>query len=616
MSNKLELTWYGKENEIKVEPRILIEDKEKSNTSNDPNTENMLIHGDNLLALKALENNYSGKVKCIYIDPPYNTGNAFEHYDDNLEHSIWLNLMRSRLTILQKLLSDDGSIWIQIDEEEQAYLKVLCDEIFGRSNFVNMISVNMKNIAGASGGGEDKRLKKNCEYILVYAKNYNLLKPFEGAYKYTEISDLVKEYKDEGKSWKYTTVLLDEGEKIYHGSTIDGDGDEIKVYIRKNVVTKSIKQVASEKNIPEKEVYKKYGINIFRTTNAQSSIRKRIIDYRKENKITSQYISIEYIPKTGKNKGTLYEQFYKDENCNLFVWLRDTSEIIDGELYKKDAQGTYWDMNPYMKNVASEGKVRFPMSKKPEFLLKQIFNMATKEKDLVLDSFLGSGTTCAVAQKINRKFIGIEMGSHAYTHCKVRLDKVIDGSDKSGISKDIKWHGGGAYKFYELAESLINRDAFGEYIINKDYNPDMLAAAVALHEGFEYGPDSEFFWKQSKANENSYLFVTTRHINSGYIESIKTTMEDEEYLVIACKSFDSDISDKYPNITIKKIPQMLLSKCEFDMDNYNLNIISPPIYEGYELKGCSRWGSCYVSDMFWFWKRVFVINFCFGNWCW
>lgn len=582
MSNKLELTWYGKENEIKVEPRILIEDKEKSNIANDPNTENMLIHGDNLLALKALENNYSGKVKCIYIDPPYNTGNAFEHYDDNLEHSIWLNLMRSRLTILQKLLSDDGSIWIQIDEEEQAYLKVLCDEIFGRSNFVNMISVNMKNIAGASGGGEDKRLKKNCEYILVYAKNYNLLKPFEGAYKYTEISDLVKEYKDEGKSWKYTTVLLDEGEKIYHGSTIDGDGDEIKVYIRKNVVTKSIKQVTSEKNIPEKEVYKKYGINIFRTTNAQSSIRKRIIDYRKENKITSQYISIEYIPKTGKNKGTLYEQFYKDENCNLFVWLRDTSEIIDGELYKKDAQGTYWDMNPYMKNVASEGKVRFPMSKKPEFLIKQIFNMATKEKDLVLDSFLGSGTTCAVAQKINRKFIGIEMGSHAYTHCKVRLDKVIDGSDKSGISKDIKWHGGGAYKFYELAESLINRDAFGEYIINKDYNPDMLAAAVALHEGFEYGPDSEFFWKQSKANENSYLFVTTRHINSGYIESIKTTMEDEEYLVIACKSFDSDISDKYPNITIKKIPQMLLSKCEFDKDNYNLNIISPPIYGGYE----------------------------------
>lgn len=232
------------------------------------------------------------------------------------------------------------------------------------------------------------------------------------------------------------------------------------------------------------------------------------------------------------------------------------------------------------------------------------------------------------------------MGEHAYTHCKVRLDKVISGEDKEGISvskdyydlkeedlkdlefniddvktfnkilekigkgtdlipKDIlkeikrktriqkvkselKWHGGGAYKFYELAESLINRDAFGEYIINKDYNPDMLAAAVALHEGFEYGPDSEFFWKQSKANENSYLFVTTRHINSGYIESIKTTMEDEEYLVIACKSFDGDISDKYPNITIKKIPQMLLSKCEFDRDNYNLNIISPPTYEGYE----------------------------------
>lgn len=167
--NKLELTWIGKyDKHDPLEPRILIENEKYSyghpETGVLPNGKpwngNMLIHGDNLLALKALEQDFAGQIKCIYIDPPYNTGNAFEHYDDNLEHSIWLSLMRNRLEILRDLLRPDGSIWIQIDDEEQAYLKVLCDEIFGRNNFVNMISVNMKNIAGASGGGEDKRLKK------------------------------------------------------------------------------------------------------------------------------------------------------------------------------------------------------------------------------------------------------------------------------------------------------------------------------------------------------------------------------------------------------------------------------------------------------------------------
>jgi adenine-specific DNA-methyltransferase len=158
MGNKLELTWYGKEEQVKIEPRLLIHDSSKD--YGDADSENMLIHGDNLLALKALEKDFTGKIKCIYIDPPYNTGSAFEHYDDNLEHSIWLGLMKQRLVMLRKLLSPEGTIWIQIDDEEQAYLKVICDEVFGRSNFINMLSVNMKNIAGASGGGEDKRLKK------------------------------------------------------------------------------------------------------------------------------------------------------------------------------------------------------------------------------------------------------------------------------------------------------------------------------------------------------------------------------------------------------------------------------------------------------------------------
>ena len=582
MANKLELTWVGKDEPVHVEPRLLIECPELSNTEQDPETQNMLIHGDNLLALKALESKYAGQVKCIYIDPPYNIDAMNEHYDDLIEHSLWLNRMRPRLEILRKLLAEEGVIFIQISDEEQAYLKVLCDEVFGRRNFVNMISVNMKNIAGASGGGEDKRLKKNCEYILIYAKDYTSLPLFNGPYAYTELSVMIRQYLDDGKNWKYTTVLVNPGEKVYVGSATDGDGNEIKIYRRINPVMMSIKQIAKKDGITEAEAYSKYGINIFQTTNAQTSIRTRVIDFRQKFNVTDDVLSIEYIPRTGKNKGTLYEQFYKGDKCRLFVWLRDTSEVIDGKLYKKDLQGTYWDMNAWMKNVAKEGNVDFPNSKKPEKLIQRILEMCTEPNDIVLDSFLGSGTTAAVAQKMGRRWIGVEMGDHAYTHCKVRMDKVIAGEDPGGISKDVNWQGGGGYRFYELAPTLIKEDVFGESVINDEYDADMLAAAVALHEGFSYEPDDKLFWKQSVGSENSYLFVTTRHINSTYLDSIKDTMEEGEYLIIACCSYDSGLDKAYDNITVKKIPQMLLDRCEFGKTDYNLNIVRPPVYEDEE----------------------------------
>ena len=568
---KLELTWIGKGEEINAEPRILLYDKEKS--YGDQNTENMLIHGDNLLALKALEQEYAGKVKCIYIDPPYNTGSAFEYYDDNLEHSIWLRLMRARLEILRNLLCEEGTIWIQIDDEEQAYLKVLCDEIFGRGNFINMISVNMKNVAGASGGGEDKRLKKNCEYIIAYAKNYSLLPLFNGPYEYTEMSELVQQYIDEGKSWKYTTVLLDPGEKEYIGSTVDGDGNEIKVYARNNIQTMSINQVAKRDGITLKEAYRKYGINVFRTTNAQTSIRTRIIDYRKEKDITESVLSIEYIPRTGKNRGVVYEQFYKDDVCNLFVWLRDTSEIIDGELYKKDLQGTYWDMNAWMKNVTKEGDVTFPNGKKPEQLVYQIIDMTTQSGDLILDSFLGSGTTAAVAHKMNRKWIGVELGEHCYTHCKPRLEKVIDG-EQGGISKTTNWQGGGGFRFYELAPSLLKKDSFGNWIIDSEvYNADLLAAAVAKLNGYYYVPDETTFWKQGKSMEQSYIFTTTQYVTAEYLDNLSKEMEFGDRLLVCCPAFDTGLQKRYDNIVIKKIPQSVLDKCEYGKSDYNLNII-------------------------------------------
>ena len=208
--------------------------------------------------------------------------------------------------------------------------------------------------------------------------------------------------------------------------------------------------------------------------------------------------------------------------------------------------------------------------------------MSTDPGDLVLDSFLGSGTTAVVAHKMKRRYIGIEMGDHAYTLCKPRLDNVIAGNDSLGITKAVNWQGGGGYRFYELAPSLINEDPFGEAVINPDYDADMLAAAMALHEGFTYQPDRDLFWKQSVGNESSYLFVTTRHLNSPFLDSIRDTMEDGEYLIIACRSYDAGLEKAYDNITIKKIPQMLLDRCEFGKTDYNLNIIHPPVYDDEE----------------------------------
>lgn len=571
---RLELTWIGKDEQPQVEPRILLHDASKD--YGDPNAQNMLIHGDNLLALKALEQQFAGQVKCIYIDPPYNTGAAFEHYDDNLEHSIWLKLMKARLEILRTLLAPEGSIFVQIDDVEYAYLKVIMDEIFGRNNYINTISVLMKNIAGASGGGEDKRLKKNIEYIVVYAKDYNLIKPFTPVYSYSPIAKLVQEYRDEGKSWKYTTALVDAGEKIYVGSTVDGDGNEIKIYKRVNYSIKPITALMREEKLSESEAYKKYATCLFQTAMPQSSIRPRVMEKVQEIGIESDLYSIEYVPKTGRNKGQLYEQFYKGSSFRLFAWLRDVAEERDGELYKKNLQGTYWDFVGETKNLTKEGSVEFPNGKKAERLISRILTMATAPGDLVFDSFLGSGTTAAVAHKMGRRYIGIELGNHCYTHCIPRLNSVIDGTDNGGITNDVNWQGGGGYKFYELAPTLIEKDKYGNPVFSGKYNPTMIAAAVAKINGFTYAPNKEIYWKQGYSQDNSFIYVTTQYLDSKMLDSIAEDVDSFENLLICAPAFDNGLSKRYDNINVRKIPQSVLKKCEFGVDNYNLNIIDPP----------------------------------------
>lgn len=572
-NQRLELTWIGKGQEPVVEPRILLHDVDRD--YGDPNAENMLIHGDNLLALKALEQEYAGRVKCIYIDPPYNVDAANECYDDFIEHSKWLSLIVPRLRLLRSLLSEDGSIWIQINDEEQAYLKVICDEVFGRSNFVNMISVNMKNIAGASGGGEDKRLKKNCEYILVYAKNYETLSPFNNAYDYEEIGDVVERYRREGISWKYGSALLHPGEKTYIGSTVDGEGAEIKIFKRDGYVIKSVAQIMTEENLSEREAYNKYAVCFFQTQMPQSSIRPRVMRKVQELGVSSELYSIEYVPKTGRNKGKVYEQFYKGDNFRLFAWLKDVAEVVDGVLYKKTLQGTYWNYVAGTKNLTKEGTVEFLNGKKPESLIQRIIDMASCNEDIILDSFLGSGTTAAAAHKMGRRYIGIELGDHCYTHCKPRLDKVIDG-EQGGISKAVGWQGGGGYKFYELAPTLIVKDKYGMDVFSSQYNPEMLVAAVSKINGYRYAPDKEIFWKQGVCQDGSYIFVTTEYFTTALLDSIAQEVGELERLLVCAPAFDVGLNQRYENITVRKIPQSVLNKCEYGVDNYNLNIVNPP----------------------------------------
>lgn len=564
MGNKLELTWYGKEKEIKVEPRILIEDKEKSNIKNDPNTENMLIHGDNLIALKAIENKYAGQIKCIYIDPPYNIAAANPYYDDNLENSEWLNLIRPRIEILWNLLSEDGLLAVQIDDEQFARLFLLMTEICGQSN-MKIVCVKMSEATGVKMASVNraKSIAKLKEFIILGKKD---------GIRNLYIEKIPKDkWDEEYKIWVegVTKEELEELKEIMDDDAIDDNTIRRADNIASKIHMIPIKEIFHREKIKEDNIYEFRYENAWRIMRdvAVTGAAKKLADLKRDSVDGESFLIL-----TPRGKKYLMKKDYNKEAS------QPRCKLLFADQYLTLHAGDLWT-DIKTTGLDNEGVVDFPNGKKPEKLVKRIIQMNTSEGDIVLDSFLGSGTTSAVAHKMNRRWIGIEMGEHAYTHSKVRLDYVIQGKDNSGISSDVNWKGGGGYRFYELAPSLINEDDFGEYVINKDYNADMLAAAVALHEGFEYNPDSEVFWKQSKANESSYLFVTTKHLNELYLDSIISTMEENEYLIIACKSFDGEIENKYPNITIKKIPQMLLSKCEFDRDNYNLNIINPPTYE-------------------------------------
>lgn len=520
---KLELTWVGKGDEPTLEPRILIEDPSKD--YGELESQNKLIHGDNLLALKALEQEYAGKINCIYIDPPYNTGSAFEHYDDGIEHSIWLTLMSQRLKILHNLLSDNGSIWISVDDNESHYLKVMNDEIFGRGNFITNIIWEKKYTVA----NDAKFFSDNHDHILVYAKDKSRLS-LNRLLRTDEMNKAYKNPDDHQKGpWKATPLHAKSGSST----------SERFSYTFNNGITWS----------PPNGTFPRFS-------------RDRLKKMDDSNEI--------YFGKDGKaipSRKTFLSELKSSGLVSRTVWRHD--EVGHNHEAKSEVK-VFNKVNPFD-------------TPKPERLIERILTLATNRGDIVLDSFLGSGTTAAVAHKMQRNWIGIELGGHAYTHCLPRLKDVVNGSDQGGVSIITDWKGGGGFKFYELATSLLAQDQHGNWVISKDYDANMLAHAMAKQEGFTYSPSQATYWKHGFSTENDYIFTTTQHISVELLDAIHNAMQDGESLLIACKAFDSVCKDRYDNITIKKIPHILLGRCEFGKEDYSLNITEsadPDLEEG------------------------------------
>ncbi len=519
---KLELTWVGKENRPRLEPRILIEDTEKSyhaaaRVSENDIFDNVLIHGDNLLALKALEADYAGKVKCVFIDPPYNTGSAFTHYDDGLEHSIWLGLMRDRLEIIRKLMSEDGSLWITIDDNEAHYLKVLCDEIFGRNSFVADVIWKSSD----NSNNDAKQFSLDHNHILIYSKSEGWLSN-----------------KTRGDDEKYKHFKnLDNDPR---GPWFDGNPLGSPAY-RENLIFDlispqghKIKPPANGWRWSRETLAEKLASGEIRYTADGRGIRRRTYLWEQGGLPPSTLWTD--LEETGHNRQAKFEQ------KKLFPeWTKSE-----------------WFGTP-----------------KPEKLLKRIIELCTYPGDLVLDSFAGSGTTGAVAHKMGRRWIMVELGEQCSTHILPRLNKVIDGVDQGGITAAIHWQGGGGFRYYELAPSLLAKDKWGREVISKDYNPAMLAQALCKLEGFTYAPSPDVYWQQGHSSEADFLYVTTQTLGPQELAALSEEVGEGRSLLILCAAFRGN-AELWPNLTIRKIPNHIRSRCEWGHDDYSLNVANLP----------------------------------------
>ena len=521
---KLELTWVGKEKRPRLEPRILIEECAKSYhaaTRLDVNDmfENKLIHGDNLLALKALESDYTGRIKCVFIDPPYNTGSAFTHYDDGLEHSIWLGLMRDRLEIIHRLLSDDGSLWITIDDNEAHYLKIVCDEIFGRSNFVS--SFAWEKDQGRRG---DTDVSSAHDHVLLFAKDRDV---------WRKVRNLLPRTADQESRYRNP-----DGDP--RGRWLQGD----------NGTAKSGSEGARFPiTLPSGRVVTPPSGNYWRFS------RENFENARAEGRVHFG------------NKG--------DSMPVIKRYLTDVQQgVVPRTWWPADEAGTNQSAKrDHLRKLLPDIE---PFSTpKPEQLIRLILQISTNPGDLVLDSFAGSGTTGAVCQKMYRRWIMVELQDSCVTHILPRLRKVIDGADDGGVTGETGWKGGGGFRFYQLAPSLLERDRWGREVISKAYNAEMLAQALCKLEGFAYAPSLDSYWEHGHSSERDFIYVTTQSLGPDELAALNEEVGDGRSLLVLCSSYRGN-SELWPNLTVRKIPNHVRARCEWGHDDYSLNVANLP----------------------------------------
>lgn len=544
---RLELTWIGKDERPRLEPRILLEDRDlsyhaqKRVESNDI-FDNILIHGDNLLALKSLEQDYLGMIKCIYIDPPYNTGSAFEHYQDNLEHSTWLSLMRDRLNSLKLLLREDGFLCCHIDDSEGHYLKVLLDEVFGRANYLATLYVRVRYPSKTLK--QDMDFHREVEYVHIYRKSPEA-KPNKEEVRagldkfchYIEINDSpqselvlggkrVEIFSSESYKIKKAEGSPQGLKEIWATGTIL-DGNSSGRFFRDYLTGRSVDDGLGA-------LYRVYGIG------DDDLPYRYFTGPRRANATKGKYFQ-------GVPSG-------KDLDASSF------SPILG-----------FYDLAGAFGNCRHEGGVEFRSGKKPEALLQIVLRHFSSPGDIVLDSFAGSGTTGAVAHKMGRRWIMVELGDHCYTHIIPRLRSVVEGRDLAGITNDLGWRGGGGFRMHKIASSLLEKDKWGNWVVSKQYNPVMLAEAMCKLEGFRYAPDADDFWIHGHSTETDLIYVTTQNLSHEQLQFISEQVGDGRTLLICCSAFRAK-SDAFANLTLKKIPQAVLHRCEWGRDDYSLNV--------------------------------------------
>ena len=526
---KLELTWIGKEKRPKLEPRILLEYPESSYHARHRVTDsdifdNRLIFGDNLLALKALEQEFAGSVKCVFIDPPYNTGSAFAQYDDGLEHSIWLGLMRDRLEIINRLLLDDGSLWITIDDNEAHYLKVLCDEVFGRVNFVaNVVWQKKYTISNDS-----KWLAETHDHVLVYAKKKDAWRPN----RLDRTSEMDSRYRNPDKHpkgpWKSTPLYA--------------------------------KRTGSEK---EQAFSFRFKNGVVWTPPRGSSPRFPADTLRQMDDNDEIWFGNDGT--ASPSRKTFLSELKLSAPPAPTIWLHTEA-------------GNNHEAREEVKSINPNDAFSTP---KPEKLLQRVLALATNPGDIVLDSFAGSGTTGAVSHKMGRRWIMVELGEHCHTHIIPRLRKLIDGEDKGGITESVGWKGGGGFRYYRLAPTLIVNDRWGNPVINPEYNPAQLAEALAKLEGFAYAPSETRWWQHGHSSERDFIYVTTQNLSVEQLQALSEEVGADRSLLVCCSAFHGvtavKAAERWTNLTLKKIPKMVLARCEWGHDDYSLNVANLPM---------------------------------------